>query len=849
MAGKRVLEAVVRVRADTRNAQRGIQQMNRGWQAMGQWTQRLRAGMLGMNTMMMGSGAAMVAGGIAARSAVRNYTQYTQAQGRIRAVLASSSADISLQTELMQTADAASRQWGHSLHGSAEAMGTMLETGLSAHEAVQFYTVAAEFARAANTDLEGSTRVLVDAMRQFDDISSEGARNLAATITVASRISSTSVEEMQQSMRYAGVELSAMGYEADETAAALGALSAIGLRGTTAGTRLRGAVLALTRITGRSRNIMTQYGLEHERLNNTITDEEGNLRTLSEASSVLSGIFQDLPTHAAKLNLATALFGRRAYAAGVVLSGLHERSDEFTRVLGELSDEELNQARMTEAAEEQMRSFSAQMDLAKVAGQELGVSFMEMLMPLQEGRQGFGQWLTDLGLATRGADGNARMTAIMREQYEALTPEMRETGHEVRETLDGIVQLLRVLGQVGRAIGSIVAINPQFALGFVLVYSAVRPLIPGLIQAGMAAQTSGTKAAVAAASWRNLGIASRAARFGIGLLIVDLAGRGSRALTSHIAEVMGVTNEYERAASTLPDWVRAIAQIPVIGPWVDQFARLLNLMRRAGMLADEIEQRGQPSAVGGPISRDERNVRARREREAQVIRASSMMMHAGITGREGIRGELLRQGFDERQVAAMAGDMARQQGLVGRAGITEGEVFGRDMSGSLRANISRRSGLGLRTSTTAAGIFDELRSSMRQVQQIGLEDYRASGQAGGIAMDREVFSARNVRDQDVDTIGGREQLGRAIVDNRRELLEAMRSDIGRRDPNETADFGGSRKSSDVNFTADLNIEIPVRMNDREIARIIGERFLQVNERRGATIEPGSRRRVAEQGVQ
>lgn len=858
----RVLDAVVRVRADTRQAQQGIQRMQRGWQSMTTWTQRLRAGMLGMNTMLMGQGAVMVAGGIAARSAIRNFEQYSRAQARIRGILSSSSADISYQRELMQQADASSRAWGHSLNTSATAMGTMLETGLEAHEAVNFYGVAAEFARAANTDLEGSTRVLVDAMRQFDDISTEGARNLASTITVASRISSTSVEELQQSLRYAGVELSAVGYEADETAAALGAMSAIGLRGTTAGTRLRGAILALTRITGRSRDVMTQYGLDHERLDNILTDETGSLRTMTEMTGVLQGIFQDLPTHAAKLNLATALFGRRAYAAGVVLGGLHERSDEFTRVLAELSDEELNQQRMQEAAEEQMHSFAAQMDLARRSAEELGVTFMERLMPASDDtRQGFGQWLTDLSLATRGAMENANMTEVMREQYEQLSPEMQQAGRDMRDTIDGLIQLLRALAQVGRWVGRLAAMNPQLAITFLFVGSAIRPLIPMLFQSEVAATASGAGAARAARSWRNFGLATRGSQILVGALIVDLAGRATQAINAHTAEVMGMTNEYERAGRQLPQWVQSISQLPVIGPWVDQYARLVTLTQRAGELAGEIEERRQAereseqerviqAATEGPEARRRAAWRVRRER---LMRTSAMMWHAGIRSEEAVQGELARRGYGGLNAELLAREIAAEQQRTGGAGMTLREAAGGEFMAAL---VQARRGLGMGELYGTAGMggaqetLDDMFASIRQMEQIEREALIDPLSARGFAEQQAL--ARRVAQEEIGVRGGAVDISQIMERRRGELRTAMREgleDYRMRTAPVTGATPATRMEQDrFEVAADLQIEIPVRIDGREIARAAGRHSLEIDERRGVTSSPGARRRTAESGV-
>ena len=60
-------EMVVRFKFDGAQAERGIRRFGVNLSRLGQFTRSLRAGMLGMNTMLMGQGAVMVGAGLPAR--------------------------------------------------------------------------------------------------------------------------------------------------------------------------------------------------------------------------------------------------------------------------------------------------------------------------------------------------------------------------------------------------------------------------------------------------------------------------------------------------------------------------------------------------------------------------------------------------------------------------------------------------------------------------------------------------------------------------------------------------------------------------------------------------------------
>jgi len=859
MAGKFAAEVIVRMRADTRQAQRGFRSMDRGFGRLFQFTQRLRAGLLGMNTMLMGSGAVMVGAGLAARATVRNYERLSTANARLRSILVSGGDSLRTYRMMTDHANVSAREWGFGLGEASQAMGTLLETGVGAHATMRYFGTAARFARASGTDLDRTMRVIVDTMRQFDDQSEEGAERLAATMTVASRITATSVDEMQQSLRYAGVEMSTLGFNATEVASALGALSQVGLRGTTAGTRLRGAMLALTRITDRSRDIMRQYNLDHTRLDRTLYDETGSLRSLVDVSDQLTGIMSDLPTEYARTTLATALFGRRARAAGDILSGLHERSEDFRMTLVELSDEEEVVRRMNEAADQAMRGFGAQMRLAKVAAEDLTIAFADMLLGQTElNREGFGTFLRDMAIAIRYADESNIRSSEQRDQYMALTKAQRLQGREWRRTLEGLAELLRILGRAGLALGRFVGEYPRLTVAIVGVGSVLRPLISMLLLlkgtvvattfASIIGQLGSFVVIATATSTVLSGIALGLAAFG-GLALADPLGYWISGMNDINGNTQDAREEYRRLGEESDRWFTQH-----VGGWATQIPILNNAIRTVGRLTIAF---GEAWDAGLAVWQQQRTFAAAERAGAE----EAITGYAGRIGRmaryEGYSREEVRAAAAQRMTTERFVRLAAQIRSMGETQEGATERF-RDMMRQRGASERETEAMTERFRRAVHGLGDNYREITRQAFEAGishgesadavLEFSRALRDAqatvrmmGTTASPITGTETAGFRTRAVTASGAaeREALSRALIGSP-EILGGMSQQAGATPQ--------SQQTEAPRLEADLRIESPLTIDGREVARAVGRHVLQIDQRRGASLRPGSRRRVAESGV-
>jgi TP901 family phage tail tape measure protein len=794
-------------------------------------------------TSAFGSGSIAAVGlGFAIRGAVRDFEGLSDEQATMRSILATNNVDMAQYARVMESAASASRRFGYTQQEAAAGMNVLLETGVSTHEAMHFYHQGMRLARTANVDLGRSQRVLIDSMRQFNMQTDEGANFLTAAFTVAGRSASTTIEELQQAARYASVEMSAFGYQADEVIASLAGMSAIGLRGTTAGTRLRGMLAAMHRPTSTLINRVEELGGSFDDFNEILYDETGTLRPLVDATQRLAEWFQQFGSEAEQNEVAIRLFGRRALGAGAMMARLHERGADWVEISRDLTEntEELNE-RMEEAERERLRGFAHQMRQARASMSDFGRVFMESVMgPIGESETGFGDYLRNLALATMYTDESQMQNEETRQEYQALSPTVREAGERLRTFFDRIASGLHWLWEMTQAAARWIHENPEFVTGLgmllVAIVSIIR-VIPTLVMwwgtivsVGRAvisffqmAITTGATASAAAIGWMAAIIA-----FGL-----ELARWGSW-IVAHLAGLGGAIDEVDdRVDNFFGTWFTHFARfIPGIGAAIRLVGRLgviiADLWRTWGNITGAREATQE-------MNREVRELNEENERLNEAAREYARRMTTG--GREG---------WEREAVAAEVGFAGEAGRLEQRANLLEqiaSEQVARQEE-EQRIQEASEEMLGFTRATDNAG-----RSATRLADDLD----EILGEPQGA----EVGPVTPVRDAYVHRGGWIAASSGDVIVDRNSLAAAMPGGPGAMIPQLVApqvvqQVGAMPQSMTPGGVGQQTIEaeftIPVYVDGREIARAAGRHTFQVGERRGRTGAPGERRRVHAEGV-
>jgi hypothetical protein len=306
---------------------------------------------------------------------------------------------------------------------------------------------------------------------------------------------------------------------------------------------------------------------------------------------------------------------------------------------------------------------------------------------------------------------------------------------------------------------------------------------------------------------------------------------------------MGLNDALAQSRRELPDWVRTISQIPVIGPWVEQVGILVGLVTEARDAAAEMEVRArgdeearqQVAASARERGAREAFMSAEREHMSSLRELASAMYIEGVQGEEAISGALMmRHDMTSEQASELASQLAGYQ-REGGAGYTTAHMG--DLTGWMR-------NIGVLPIARAFGYSPERAASEHMFEQA----MARQAEMGRAEFQMETPEERALR-------RGEQPLlvpGRMATSPLAELEQLLGTGLGPPAAQTVASTAEGRQEVDVTVQPtqlEVLFNIPVEVDGREVGRAVGRHVQEINERRGtAEIGPGSRRRSAEQGV-
>ncbi|WP_084684500.1 phage tail tape measure protein [Bavariicoccus seileri] len=149
------------------------------------------------------------------------------------------------------------------------------------------------------------------------------AGHVADVFAMSAAKTNAEVGDMGEAMKYVAPQASAMGISLEETAAAIGIMSDNGIKGSQAGTTLRGALSRLAKPTKAMDDTMNALGI-------SFYDSQGNMKSLKDQVGMLQGAFKNL-TPEQQQNALVTLYGQES------LSGMLSLIKEGPDALGEMT--------------------------------------------------------------------------------------------------------------------------------------------------------------------------------------------------------------------------------------------------------------------------------------------------------------------------------------------------------------------------------------------------------------------------------------------------------------------------------------------------------------------------------
>ena len=166
---------------------------------------------------------------------------------------------------------------------AAEGMENLAAAGFTTNEIMEAMPGLLDMAAASGEDLANSSEIAASTLRGFG-LEAEEAGHVADVLAENANRTNAAVSDTGEAMKYVAPLARAAGISFEETAAAIGIMANAGIKGSQAGTTLRGAISRLSKPTDDMRDAMEELGI-------SFYDSNGKMKSLSEQVGMLEGAF------------------------------------------------------------------------------------------------------------------------------------------------------------------------------------------------------------------------------------------------------------------------------------------------------------------------------------------------------------------------------------------------------------------------------------------------------------------------------------------------------------------------------------------------------------------------------
>lgn len=215
-----------------------------------------------------------------------------------------------------------------SVYSTREVAAAYAELGAKGFEAVQATDAlpgVLSAAAASGEDLGMVADTITSALNAFS-MEAKDSGHVADVLAQAANATAAGVYDMQYAFKYAAGPAAQLGIGMEELAASVGIMSNAGIKGETAGTALRSAMLRLVKPPKVAANMLKELGV-------TTTDSSGNMKSLSQIIGELQKGMDGMTSAQKGAALAT-IFGTEAVSGMMALvSAGPEKIDKLTQSL------------------------------------------------------------------------------------------------------------------------------------------------------------------------------------------------------------------------------------------------------------------------------------------------------------------------------------------------------------------------------------------------------------------------------------------------------------------------------------------------------------------------------------
>ncbi|ABR48716.1 phage tail tape measure protein, TP901 family [Alkaliphilus metalliredigens QYMF] len=306
----------------------------------------------------------LLIGGFGLSNTIQTFADFEQGMKNVQATTMATEEEMAILTD---TAKELGKTTAFSAKEASEGMNYLGMAGFETNEIIEAMPGLLDLAAASGTDLGRTADIVSDALTAFG-MSAQETTHLADVMAKASSTANTNVEMLGESFKYAAAPATAFGMSAEETTAALAMMANAGIKGSQAGTSLRGALTRLSKPTKESQKWLDKLGV-------SVADADGNMRPFNDIMGDMRGSMADL-TQEQQQQAMASIFGQEAMSGMLaVINTSTEDFDEYTQSL-------INaEGAAKEMADIKLDSLSGQFTILKSAVEGMKIELGERLAP------------------------------------------------------------------------------------------------------------------------------------------------------------------------------------------------------------------------------------------------------------------------------------------------------------------------------------------------------------------------------------------------------------------------------------------------------------------------------------
>ena len=304
----------------------------------------------------------------------------------------------------------------------AEAMTEMAKAGWDSQQILDGMGGVLDAAAASGENLGTVSTIVADAITGFGMEAKESTR-VADLLTQAANSGTIGINDLGESFKYIAPVAGSMGLSIEDVTTALSAMSMSGIKGSQAGTSLRGVLTRMVKPTDQVAAAMDELGI-------VLTNSDGTFKSLDQILSEMRGSFSGL-TDEQKTYYAATLAGQEGMSG--LLSLLNMSQEEYDEIAASMD----NASGVAKETAEVMRDNLAA-DVEELGGslESLAITLAEHIIPHL---RTFVQWLTELV-----------------GKFTDLDPETQKTILKFAGIAAAIGPVILVIGKLVTSIGSII---------------------------------------------------------------------------------------------------------------------------------------------------------------------------------------------------------------------------------------------------------------------------------------------------------------------------------------------------------------------------------------------------------